>query len=83
MDQLGEQQPGRLAQAAEQVLSSGRRVIRAITPTKRDGGLTSGFPNTQLSPGQANFGQTSGLPSVSKGFCSRCSQLLHAWEGTG
>ena len=48
--------------------------------------LTSGFPNAPLSPGQANFGaigQTSGLPSVSKGFCSRCSRLLHAWEGTG
>ena len=83
MEQLGEQQPGRLAQAAEQVLRNGQRVFRAITPTKRGGGLTSGVPNAPLSPGQANFGQTSGLPSVSKGFCSRCSQLLHAWEGTG
>jgi hypothetical protein len=42
MEQLGEQQPGRLAQAADQVFRSGRRVIRAITPTKRGGGLTSG-----------------------------------------
>ena len=68
MAQLGEQQPGRLAQAAGQVLRNGRMLIRAITPKKEGGRQTSGSPITPLSPGQANFGasgQTSGLPSVS------------------
>jgi hypothetical protein len=87
MAHLGEQQPGRLALAAGQVLRSSRMVIKAITPKKRVDGLTSGFPNTPLSPGQANFGaigQTSGLPSVSpaqgllqqmQAIRKRCSML--------
>jgi hypothetical protein len=68
MTQLGDQQPGRLTQAAGQLLWSGRRVIRAITPKKEGGRQTSGSPIAPPSPGQANFGaigQTSGLPSVS------------------
>ena len=55
MKQLGEQQPGRLAQAAGQLLRSGRMGIRAITP-KKEGRQTSGSPIAPLSPGQANFG---------------------------
>ena len=68
MAQLGEQQPGRLAQAAGQVLRNGRMLIRAITPKKEGGRQTSGSPIVPPSPGQANFGAsgpTSGLPSVS------------------
>ena len=66
MAQLGDQQPGRLAQAAGQVLRSGRMVIRAITPKKKGGGLTSGSPSAPPSPGQASVADelTSGSPNA-------------------
>ena len=79
MAQLGEQQTGRLAQAAGRLLRSGRlvigaitpkkeggkQVIGAITPKKEGGKQTSRSPITPPSPGQASVADelTSGFPN--------------------
>jgi hypothetical protein len=53
MAQLGEQEPGRLAQVAGTLLRSGRRVLMAITPGKEGGRRTSGSPIAPPSQGRA------------------------------
>ena len=70
-----EQQPGRLAQAAGQVLRSGKMVLKAMTPRKEGGAPPS--------PGRADFGasgQASGLPSASP---ARLLQRMQAALGVG
>jgi hypothetical protein len=62
MAQLGEQ----LARATGQVLRSGRMVIKAMTPKKKGGRLTSGSPSAPPSQGQASVADelTSGFPNA-------------------
>ena len=87
MTQLGEQQPGMLAQVAGQLLRSGRMVIRAITQKKEGGRQTSGSPIAPQSPGQAPAGRVadslSKLETLQRGVAAASRIVAAAAVGDG